>query len=420
MAALRTDDRMGEGRPRLIILGTGFGGFSLLKRIDVRRYDVIVVSPRNHFLFTPLLPSTTVGTIEFRSIIEPVREAEEGATYYFASCVEIDPAAREIVCEGVLDHNRFRLRYDDLVLAVGAANQTFGIPGVEGNVFFLKELSDARAIRQSIIECLERASTPGHPESERERLAHFVVVGGGPTGVEFAGELHDFLREDLRKWYPALADRIRITIVEASPTILNTFDDELSAYALKLFQRDRIEVRTGAVVKAVKPGLVELRDGTSLAAGLVVWATGIGPTPLAQGLPFEMNERGRILVDENLQVKGQPHIYALGDAAVVDTNRLPPTAQVAQQQGKFLARLLNARLDGRELRPFTFRNLGMLAYVGTNRALADLPHFKGRGFSTWLFWRSAYFTKLVSLKNKILVLFDWFKTTVFGRDISRF
>ncbi len=406
-------------KPTLIVLGSGFGGFSLLKRIDTHLYNVIAVSSRNHFLFTPLLPSTTVGTIEFRSIIEPIRVACPAATFYQAEALSVDPGQRVVECEGSLDGKRFTLSYDLLVIAVGALSNTFNIPGVEKYALFLKEVADARSIRQRIIECFERASNPAISEEELRRLLHFVVVGGGPTGVEFAAELHDLLEDDLRKAYPRIASDVRITLLEAAEHILNTFDKELSAYTRKLFQRQRIDVRTGSFVVRVEEAKIILQDGTEIPYGLVVWSTGIGPTKFILSLPFA-KDRGRLIVDPFLRVKGWTNVYALGDCAVVEGNELPATSQVAQQQGMYLAKELNRLGRGVSPRPFRHHHYGMLAYVGSGRALADLAKFKGKGFVTWIFWRSAYLTKLVSWKNKTLVVFDWVKAFVFGRDVSRF
>jgi len=408
--------------PKVIVLGTGFAAFSFLRRLDMKRHEVAIVSPRNHFLFTPLLPSTTVGTIEFRSIIEPIRQAVDNRSlaYYQASCINIDPATRLITCEGVFDKETFLLSYNTLVIAVGAISKTFNVPGVAEHAMFLKELSHARAIRQRIIECFERASTPMQTESERRRLLHFVVVGGGPTGVEFAAELHDFLDADLRRWFPALLTDVRITIVDAAKSLLNTFDAKLSAYAMERFRREKIQVRTEASVKEVREHEVVLMDGSVLPCGMVVWSTGIGATPMVQALPFPKDRGQRLLTDTFFSVDASNSIYAIGDCATRSGDALPATAQVAMQEGEFLAKHLNRLVRGREPKEFKYRHMGMLAYVGNRRALADTTYVKGRGFATWLFWRSAYVTKLVSLKNKTLVLFDWFKTMVFGRDISRF
>lgn len=407
-------------KPKLIILGTGFAALSLLRKINTKLYDITLVSPRNHFLFTPLLPSTTVGTIEFRSIIEPIRTARLRAAYYQAHAVSINTDTQEIVCESVANAHRFPLSYDYLVIAVGAVSNTFNIPGVEKYALFLKELGDARLIRKSIIQNLEQANTPGLSNGERMRLLHFVVVGGGPTGVELAAEMHDFVSDDLIKSFPSLVPDVQITLLEATNKILNTFDEKLSRYALKIFQRQKIDVRIESIVTHVGEREIQLRDGSRLPFGLLIWSTGNTQTKFVASQKMPTNSYGRILTDRYFQVKGFSNIFAIGDCATGETQDYPATAQVAMQAGKYLGRYFNHVPYKKKQKPFIYKHLGMLAYVGSNRALADLPRIKGKGFSTWLFWRSAYLTKLVSLKNKILVLFDWLKTSIFGRDVSNF
>jgi NADH:ubiquinone reductase (non-electrogenic) len=409
---------MPSSRPPLVLLGSGFGAFSLLKTIKHGLYDITVVSPRNHFLFTPLLPSTTVGTIEFRSIIEPIRAARPDAQYYQAYCTEILPEKNLIRCKSAIDEQEFELHYAVLVIAVGAENNTYNISGVYEHALFLKELNDARTIRQRIIENFEHASQPNLSDEKQKRLLHFVVVGGGPTGVEFAAEMHDFLISDLKKLYPSLAEMVRITLLEAREQILNTFDAALSEYTSKHFKRQNIDVRTNSIVSRVEKEKIILKDGTILPYGLIVWSTGIGPTSFVQSLSFPKDAQSRLLTNEYFNIT--ENIYAIGDCATINGKYYPATSQVAQQEGNFLAKQLERKILGKPLKPFRYKHYGMLAYIGSEKALADLSAFKGRGFTTWLFWRSVYLTKLVSIKNKILVIFDWLKTFFFGRDISRF
>jgi NADH:ubiquinone reductase (non-electrogenic) len=411
---------MNGGKKHLVILGTGFASFSLVKHIDTELYDVKIVSPRNHFLFTPLLPSTTVGTIEFRSIIEPVRAARKNIEFYLAYCTALETETKIIHCEDALDGRKFSLPFDILIIGVGAISNTFGIAGVNEYALHLKELADARAIRQRIIENFERANTPTIPYNERRRLLHFVVAGGGPTGVEFAAELHDFLTEDLLHSYPSCIPDVTITLLEAANNILTAFDATLADYAMKLFRRQRISVRTHTPVVTVEAEHLILKDGSRVPYGLLVWSTGNAPTPFIQSLPFAKDPGSRIFTDEQFHVKGFDNIFAVGDCATIENFPLLATAQVAQQGGQYLARLLNRSGMGKPVHNFRYRHRGMLAYIGSRHALADLPQFKGHGFSTWIFWRSAYLTKLVSMKNKILVVFDWLKAFVFGRDTSRF
>lgn len=409
-----------RNRPKVVILGTGFAGFSLLKNLKTKWFDITVVSPRNYFLFTPLLPSTTVGTIEFRSIIEPIRVARTKAHFYQACCNDIDPVKKQVHCQSSLDGHEFTLDYDYLVIGVGAVNNTLNIPGVNENTVGLRDLKDARKIRKLIIEAFERASTPGLTPEEQARLLHFVVVGGGPTGVEFAAELHDFLDEDLDRWYPNLADHVKITLVEARGNILSSFDTRLSEYAMRSMQRQKVDVRTHAMVQKVEPNTLTLADNTRIECGMILWSTGNGPTPFTQQLVFAKDRSGRLMTDTHFRVIGTDNIFAIGDCATIEGQNLPATAQVAQQQGKYLAIQFNEMQKGREVGPFTYKNMGMLAYVGDKKALADLKRVKSSGFGTYIFWRSAYLTKLVSLKNKFLVIIDWIKAAIFGRDISQF
>jgi NADH:ubiquinone reductase (non-electrogenic) len=324
-----------------------------------------------------------------------------------------------VACIAV-DGSSFTFPYDILVIAVGAESNTFNVPGVAEHAFFLKELHDARELRQNIIQRFERANLPTTTVEERQRLLHFVICGGGPTGVEFAAELNDFMIEDLSKWYTELVAEARITLVEAGKEILSSFDEKLRRYAMDLFRRERISVLTGSPVTKVEATTLYLADGSAIPYGLLLWSTGNTATRFAASVDLPRDRQSRLLIDEYFRVKGCEDIYALGDCSVIEGAPLPATSQVAQQQGKYLASALNRRLTGRPVEPFRYRHLGMLAYVGSNRALADLENFKGSGWATWLFWRSAYLSRIVSLKNKYSVLTDWIKAKLFGRDISQF
>lgn len=408
----------------IVVLGTGFAGFSFLKKIKLKNYDVTVISPRNHFLFTPLLPSTTVGTIEFRSIIEPVRNIKN-INFIQAYCRKIDSANKKIICEHINSKNTFELSFDYLVITVGEIINTFGINDVTKYALFLKDLSDARKIRTRVIDCFENASVPGISEEEKKRLLRFVVCGGGATGVEFAAELHDFIEEDVKKKYKLLAPLVEIVLIEAGNVILASFDKKLRDYTMKLFNREKIILKTKSFVDNVSENKIHIRGGEEISFGLLVWTTGNAPIELVRDSEFALDKREKIFTDNyfhacknNSGSEIHENIFALGDCSHFMPGELPVTAQVAEQQGHYLAKCFNRNL--KNIKPFTFRNLGMLAYIGGYKALADLPQYKGTGFTTFVFWRSAYLTKLVSIKNKILVLFDWFKTFLFGRDVSNF
>lgn len=246
----------GERRKKLVILGSGWGALSVLNHLTPGQFEVTVISPRNYFLFTPLLPSVTVGTVESRSIVEPIRKLirrhHKGTptTFLEAECVGINHTRKHVQCEDrsaiVGEVSKWDLPYDLLVVAVGADTNTFGTPGVTEHCHFLKEISDAQAIRNDIVDLVETASIPGQSEPEQNRLLHFVVVGGGPTGVEFAAEVQDFLREDVSKIYPGIRDRVKVTLVQSSDHILNTYDQTISNYTEKQFSSDQINVITNS------------------------------------------------------------------------------------------------------------------------------------------------------------------------------
>ncbi len=408
-------------KKKVVILGTGFAALRFLKKLDKDRFSPVVISPRNHFLFTPLLPSTTVGTIEFRSIIEPVRNIGD-VVFHQSVCTQIVPDENKVVCFDYDTRKEYEVIFDILIVAVGEVTNTFGIEGVRENALFLKELSDARKIRTGVVDCFENASLPGLSEDEKKDFLRFVICGGGATGVEFAAELHDFIEHDVKRRYKYLAGLVEILIIEAGDSILAAFDADLSSYAEKIFRRQNIIIRKNSPVVNVKKENIILNDGSVINYGLLVWAAGNSATELVKRLDFPKDKRGKIITDASFRVKKDDgfydNIFAVGDCSAIENLELPATAQVAQQQGLFLAKFVNSSMN-REMQ-FRFKNLGMLAYIGSNKALADTPQFKGTGFGTFLFWRSAYLTKLVSFKNKVLVLFDWFKTFLFGRDVSNF
>jgi NADH:ubiquinone reductase (non-electrogenic) len=404
---------------KLVILGTGFAAFSFLKKVKRNYFDITVVSPRNHFLFTPLLPSTTVGTIEFRSIIEPIRNIKN-IKFFQAECTSIDIVKNQLECRDVDTNRIFSLPFELLLLCVGEITNSFNIEGVQEFAFYLKEVSDSRKIRVKVIDCFENASIPGLSTDEKKNFLRFVVCGGGPTGVEFAAELHDFIEEDVKKKYPEIARLTEIILIEVGKKLLNSFDVKLSDYTMRLFKRQNIIIKTNSVIQKVTGNSIYLNDGTELNYGLLVWATGNTSSKLVKQSSFPKTIHGKILVDDFFKVKSYTDIYALGDCAELESGALPVTAQVAQQQGIYLGKTFNKLATNKTVKPFKFHDLGMLAYVGERKALADMPQIKSTGFKTYIFWRSVYVTKLVSLKNKMLVLFDWFKTFMFGRDVSNF
>ncbi|KAE8335404.1 hypothetical protein BDV24DRAFT_143932 [Aspergillus arachidicola] len=464
----------------LVILGTGWGSVSLLKKLDTENYNVVVISPRNYFLFTPLLPSCTTGLVEHRSIMEPIRnitrQKNAYVKFYEAEATKIDYEKRVVYIsddsEIKGDISKTEVPFDMLVVGVGAENATFGIKGVKEHSCFLKEVGDAQKIRTRIMDCVETAIFKDQTEDEIKRLLHMVVVGGGPTGVEFAGEIQDFFEEDLKKWVPEIKENFKVTLVEALPNVLPMFSKQLIDYTESTFKEEAITIRTKTMVKNVTDKYIEAEvtkpDGTkeleTIPYGLLVWATGNAVRPVVRDLmsqlPAQKNSRRGLAVNEYLVVNGAENVWAVGDCAITN---YAPTAQVASQEGAFLARLFNTmakteaieddlkqlseaqaqakspeernqifdeiRERQKQLRrtkqigPFQYSHQGSLAYIGKERAVADISWLSGNiasgGTMTYLFWRSAYLSMCFSTRNRVLVAVDWVKAKMFGRDVSR-
>ncbi|KAK4386120.1 External alternative NAD(P)H-ubiquinone oxidoreductase B1, mitochondrial [Sesamum angolense] len=452
-------------KKRVVVLGTGWAGTSFLKDLDISTYEVQVVSPRNYFAFTPLLPSVTCGTVEARSIVEPVRNIIKKRNgeikFWEAECLKIDPVKKSVLCRSNIDenlagNNEFSLEYDYLVIAIGAKVNTFNTPGVMENCHFLKEVEDAQRIRRAVIDCFEKAVLPGLTEEERRTNLHFVIVGGGPTGVEFAAELHDFVHEDLVNIYPWVKDLV---------------DERISSFAESKFQRDGIEVLTGHRVMSVSDRMINMTaksTGEDVAIphewlyGQLVLNSTSCPGPYGTNRPdqkkimediseifraADKDNSGTLTIDEfqdviedtcTVTIEKRRDIEEFKSAlSIVDkqTKSLPATAQVAAQQGTYLSSCFNKmekckqnpegprkfRSGGRhEFRPFRYRHLGQFAPLGGEQAAAELPgDWVSMGRSTQWLWYSVYASKQVSWRTRLLVMGDWSRRYIFGRDSSR-
>ncbi|ERN03499.1 hypothetical protein AMTR_s00003p00269890 [Amborella trichopoda] len=327
-----------QEKKKVVVLGSGWAGTSFLKNLDSSLYDVQVVSAHNYFAFTPLLPSVTCGTVEPRSIVEPVRsivKKKKGDIQFLeAEVYKIDSENQKVHCQSNHDvtvegKEQFSVDYDYLVIAVGAQVNTFNIPGVREHCHFLKELEDARKIRRGIIDCFERASIPNLGEDEREKILHFVVVGGGPTGVEFSAALHDFVCEDLAKLYPSVQNLVKITLVEAGDHILNMFDSRISSFAEQKFQRDGVDVKKRYQVTNVSDKCITMKGKApgeilSVPYGMIVWSTGIGTRPVIMDFMKQIGQTNRrvLATDEWLRVEKCDNVYALGDCATINQRKI--------------------------------------------------------------------------------------------------
>ena len=332
------------GRPRVVVLGSGWGSCAFIKALGADSpYDVVLVSPRNFFLYTPLLPGAAVGSVEERSIVEPVRAILAGKGEYLeAQCIDVNPEAKKIVCRASdvtseagrvvksCPWHSFELDYDYLVVGIGAVPNTFGVPGVRRYCSFFKEIEDASRFRTDVTERFERALLPNTPDQRIRELLTFVVVGAGPTGVELAAELHDMVREDVAKLFPPrLLDFVSIKIVDQMDAILSTYDRRISDYATKHFAREGIDMLLNTAVKEVGDGVITLADRAGgepycMPFGVCVWAAGVKPNDLVQKIMDQLPEGTQtnmraLTTDKMLRVKGSGgSIYAIGDCSTIE------------------------------------------------------------------------------------------------------
>ncbi|KAF8803351.1 FAD/NAD(P)-binding domain-containing protein [Phlegmacium glaucopus] len=421
-------------KQRLVVLGSGWGGYNILRSVDKKQWDVTILSPNTYFNFTPLLASTAVGTLEFRCAVEPVRRYAPEVTYYQAWCDEIDFAHKRLKCvrnpkfmpatrptnadpkpkhdgdTNVIDHSGipFSIHFDKLVIAVGAYSQTFDVPGVKEHAHFLKDVKDARRIRGRILECFEQANQPFLTDIERRHLLNFCVVGGGPTGVEFSAELYDLLHSDIAKHYPVLAKLAKITIYDVASNILGSFDQSLRKYTENTLSREGISILTNHHVERVEAGKMIVTEQGEVPFGLLVWSTGLAPNPLVRAISEvkKDNRTSSLITNDHLNVimndgVPNPDVWAI----------------VANQKAKYLVKKLNKIAKDQAFpAPFEFHNQGSLAYIGNWKAIYDKSGQSGQedgflqketGRLAWLLWRSAYFTMTLSIRNRILVPTYW-------------
>lgn len=448
-----------RGRERIIVVGSGWAGYGLSRSLDPKKYQVVVVSPRSYFVFTPLLAGTSTGTLEFRTAIEPIRARghEHSRIQYFqgwADAIDLknnrltveeavnDPLASQALVAGgtrqetAIQARRekgkvFDISWDKLVIAVGCYAETFGTKGVKENAFFLKDVGDARRIRNRILSSFETANLPTTSSDVKKALLTFAVVGGGPTGIEWAAEMHDLIADDLSRLYPDIAHLAKVTVYDVAPKVLSMFDERLSKYAMETFDRQGIDIKTSHHVQELRKGLptsyhsgdnedaaetgytIRLQEEGEVGIGMCVWSTGLMMNPLVEKLASEVQQHTKthaILTDAHLRVKGSDgsphrHVFAIGDCANLEGTSYPATAQVAAQKANWLAKRLNkGDLDSKA---FTYKDLGVMAYTGAGSAIFQSKGGDISGWVAWLVWRGVYLTKSVSWRNKVLIPVYW-------------
>jgi NADH:quinone reductase (non-electrogenic) len=392
--------------PHLVIIGGGFAGLSAaraLRNADVR---VTLIDRRNHHVFQPLLYQVATATLSPGDIAAPIRwilRRIRNVRVLMANATRIDVQARRVeLAEGDA------LDYDWLIVATGSRHAYFGHADWEPHAPGLKTLEDAIAIRRRILIAFERAEQEEEARRQRELLT-FVIVGGGPTGVELAGTLAEIARQTLRDEFKLIdTAHARILLVEAGPTILQTFPEKLRDAARRSLQRLGIEVRENTAVTAVDARGV-MAGTERIDAGTVLWAAGVAASSLVKTLGVPLDRAGRVIVESDLSIPGHPEVFVVGDAAAAyqGGKLLPGVAQTAMQGARHAAKNILRRLRGEPTTPFLYRDLGSMAIVGRRAAISDLGWIRLSGVLAWLSWLFLHIFMLIGFRNRMVVLFEW-------------
>jgi NADH:ubiquinone reductase (H+-translocating) len=397
-----------DARARVVIVGGGFGGLQAAKALADAPLQVTLVDRRNHHLFQPLLYQVATAALSPADIAQPIRSVLRGQSNVDVVLAEVDAmdvTAKEIV----LSENMGRLPYDYLILAAGAHHAYFGHDEWEPNAPGLKTLEDALNIRRRILTSFEEAEREPDP-ARRKALMTFVVVGGGPTGVEMAGAIAEIARFSLARDFRHIDTRdAKVILIEAGTQLLGAFPDRLSRHALRDLERLGVQVRFGKPVTAIAPDAVTVGDEI-IPANTIVWAAGVQASPLGSSLGVELDRAGRVLVNPDLSVPGHPEIFVIGDLASLKDARgrpLPGVAQVAMQQGAWATANILRAIEGKPARAFRYRDLGNMATIGRNSAVAEIRGLRLTGFVAWLAWAVVHILNLIGFRNRVLVALQW-------------
>ena len=394
-------------RPRVVVVGTGHGGLECVKALNGEALDVLVVDRNNYHKFQPLLYQVATAGLDADDITQPARHLyhkQRNVDFRLGTVTAVD-----------LDRQRLEVDpgppvpYDWLVLAPGASTAYYGVEGAQAYSFPLKNVPDAIALRSHVLRQFETANRDS--SAIREGALTFVIVGGGATGVETAGALTELFRV-LAEDFPSLdVGQARVLLLDGGDALMTAYAPNLQAYTARALERRGVEVRLGAPVARVTASGVDLASGETIRAGTVVWAAGVRANPLTDTLGAEQRGGGRIVVDDALRVPGHPEVFVIGDAAGATDpggELYPQVAQVAIQQGRHAAGEIERALRGLEPRPFAYTDLGMMATIGRNAAILQLPTgFTMKGFFAWLGWAGLHVVKLAGFRNRISVLFNW-------------
>jgi NADH dehydrogenase len=397
---------MARERPNVVIVGAGFGGIEAAKSLSRAPVDVTLIDRQNYHCFQPLLYQVATAALSPADIAWPIRHIlrrQQNATVFMAEVTGVDLTAQRVQIAGD------PIPYDYLVLATGATHSYFGHDEWADCAPGLKRIEDATRIRRSLLIAFEQAELTGD-EAERQRLLTFVIVGAGATGVEMAGAIAEIALQTLPKDFRRIDPRkSKIVLLEAGPRVLPTFPQELSDYANRAMVRMGVDVRTSTRVESCDRRGVNLDRGR-LDAGTIIWAAGVIASPAAQWLAAEHDRAGRVIVGPDLSLPGRPNVFVIGDTASVrdeKRNNVPGVAPAAKQMGRYVGKLIAARVAGNALPAFRYRHPGDLATIGRRAAVVKLNRVHLKGFIGWLFWSVAHIYFLIGLRHRFIVAFTW-------------
>jgi NADH:ubiquinone reductase (H+-translocating) len=402
----RTDEPMPQPRPRVVILGAGFGGLSCAQALRRANVDITLIDRQNYHCFQPLLYQVATAALSPADVAWPIRHIlrrQNNATVFMTDVTGIDPAARIVVTKSG------SFPFDFLVVATGAMHSYFGHDSWAEFAPGLKRIEDATRIRRRILYAFEEAELTDDDVARRKFLT-FIIVGGGPTGVEMAGAIAEVARQTLKRDFRRIDSRAsRIILIEAGPRLLPAFTERHSRYAQDALAAMGVEVLTSTLVTGCDARGVDLQNGR-IDAGSVVWAAGVMASSAADWLTCHRDRAGRVTVNTDLSLPGYDNIFVIGDTAAVNdaTGRaVPGLGAAAKQMGIYVGRLIAARLSGRILPPFRYKDLGVLATIGRRSAVVELGPIQLRGFIGWLFWSVVHIYFLIGLRNRFVVAVTW-------------
>ena len=397
-------------KKRVVIVGGGFGGLKLANKLRNSDFQVVLVDRNNYHQFPPLIYQIASAGIEPSSISFPFRKLFQKRDNFFFRMAEVRSVFPE---QNILQTSIGKVRYDYLVLAAGTTTNFFGNKNVEEHAIPMKNVSEAMGLRNALLENFERALTCAS-ETERQELLNVVIVGGGATGVEVAGALSEMKNHVLPKDYPDMPSSLmNIYLIEAGTRLLPAMSEQTSQHVLNYLRKMGVNVLLNKMVTDYDHHRVILKDGSQIATRTFIWVSGVAAEKITNLDGEHLGRGARIIVDEHNRVKGFDNIFSIGDQCIMpegDPNYPgghPQLAQVAIQQGKLLARNLKALEKGKSLKSFRYRNLGAMATVGRNRAVAEFSTMKMAGFWAWIMWLVVHLRSILGIRNKSIVLFNW-------------